>query len=168
MDLQDLEYLPTEWLELSYQGCHILAEVVPTDHRVQLELDAVLYTPLLDIPQLRHIVPIPAPNLDIRRLVEGVTRYGQYIKVLPISHQPVLLDQTPIADNGHALQRQLLLHESTQLPDELGMQKGLAAGKVELLHAGLLEFPQAAFGVRHRGHVRVGGRVVAEAALLVA
>lgn len=142
LDDQALEHLPPERRQLCDLCRHVLVPVVDVDDGVELEHDAVPPAPSSNAEHLRHVAAVtlavlPAPDQLVCLLDERVAGYGQDIQVSAVLAEPPLADLAPVADDAHALEVQVVFAVPQELAKELWVQEGLAAGDVELAHAGI-------------------------------
>lgn len=129
-DHQHLKALPPERLESGDVRIHVFVHVEPADHRVQLELDAELPTPVGDQVELVDLIPGPPADRDVSRLVEGVAGDRENVDVAAVFGQERLGHQAAICDNGDGLQVQFffaVVHQATQ---EFGVEKRLSSSEV--------------------------------------
>ena len=149
-------------------GSHVLGVGEAADDGVELEADAVAAAPGRDAGELAHGIAAAAADGGVGGFVEGVARHGEDVDVLAVLLEEGLRHPAAVRDDRDGLQVQRFFAVGEHVPEEGAVQERLAAGEVELLHAGLGEEGKAAFGVFFGHAVGGGGGVEAEAARLVA
>lgn len=73
---KDLKNLPTKRVDPGYMFVHVFEEIVPVHNRVELELNPVFYTELLEWNKILDMIPLPAADFHIGVLVEGVAGHS--------------------------------------------------------------------------------------------
>lgn len=147
---------------------HIFHVVQLVDDGIKLELDVVLLTPPCDLIQLLDIVPRPSSYINVRGFVKGVAADSKDVERLAVLAEEVFAEKTAVGDDGNGLEAQFLLAEVHHLAQKFGVEEGLAASEVDLLHAGLGQQAKTLFGTDRVLDVRGSGGMEAKSTCLVA
>ena len=159
---EHLEDLPAERLDPFDGRVHVFLEIVPVDDGVDFEHDAVLLAHFAQVHERFQVVAGASPDLDVGLVIEGVARDGHDIEVLAVLGQPSAGHLAAVGDHGHGFESQGFFAVLDELAEELSVHKGLAARKIDLLHARRFKERHAFFGVGQGFNVRCLGRVKAE------
>lgn len=97
---QHLKAFPPKWRHLLNHLIHILLEIIPAHHSIDLELDSIFLTQLTKLHESLEMLASSATDFDVGGFVEGIAGDGHDVEVRGVLFEPGFCDFTAVCDDG--------------------------------------------------------------------